>query len=99
METLPPLGTVYGQFTTGVPAQGLIVTDCGPPTIVTVPTPGVPVVLPSITVSVSPITLMMPVRSRLVVFCAAVQVNEPDPVPLIPEEIVSQATFETADQT
>jgi hypothetical protein len=68
------------------------------PEIVAVPEPGVPIGLPSTTVSVCPITVIVPL---ILAFpeLAAVKVKEPGPVPLDPAVTVSQLALDTADHT
>ena len=62
--------------------------------MVTVPTPGVPTGLPSITLSVAPKVWPMrdtdPSRSALVMFDAATRANDPEPNPLEFDVIESQ---------
>jgi hypothetical protein len=81
----------------------LTVSECGDPWMVTVPVPGVPTALPTITVRVWPITVMMPLKLASWFPGAAVNVIEPDPVPdavpPAPEVIVSQVALDTADHT
>src|SRR5208283_633599 len=96
-----PLSVMYCVHTSlqeGLQPGVQITAKLGAPVMVTVPVPGVPTGLPSITVSVWLITVTIARRSVLPAFAGADTVKEPGPVPL-PLEIVNQVPFDAADHT
>jgi len=70
-DTLPPFGMFTQHVPFGLVGHSLTSIDCEDPLIVTLPVPGVPTGLPTTTVSVWLITVIVPLRSAVPEFGAA----------------------------